>query len=128
MAYMNQEKKQKISSKLKPVLKKYGLKGSLSVRNHMTLVLNVTAGSIDFVSNMNRVVGRQTFASDSIQVNQYWYHEHFDGVAKKALREIIDAMNTDNHDRSDIRSDYFDVGHYIDVNIGKWNKPYQVLT
>jgi hypothetical protein len=125
---MNQEKKQKISSKLKPVLKKYGLKGSLSVRNHMTLVLNVTAGSIDFVSNMNRVVGRQTFASDSIQVNQYWYHEHFDGVAKKALREIIDAMNTDNHDRSDIRSDYFDVGHYIDVNIGKWNKPYQVLT
>ena len=125
---MNQEKKQKISSKLKPVLKKYGLKGSLSVRNHMTLVLNVTAGSIDFVSNMNRVVGRQTFASDSIQVNHYWYHEHFDGVAKKALREIIDAMNTDNHDRSDIQSDYFDVGHYIDVNIGKWNKPYQVLT
>jgi hypothetical protein len=22
-------------------------------------------------------------------------------------------------------TDYFDVGWYIDINVGKWNKPYQ---
>jgi hypothetical protein len=33
-------------------------------------------------------------------------------------------MNAGNHNNSDVQSDYFDVGWYIDVNIGKWNKPY----
>jgi hypothetical protein len=33
---------------------------------------------------------------------------------------------TGNHDRSDIQSDYFDVGWYVDVNIGSWNRPYEV--
>jgi hypothetical protein len=41
MAYMNQQKKAIIASKLKPVLKKYGVKGSLKVSNHSTIVLNV---------------------------------------------------------------------------------------
>jgi hypothetical protein len=33
-------------------------------------------------------------------------------------------MNDGNWDKSDIQSDYFNVGWYVDVNIGKWNKPY----
>jgi hypothetical protein len=33
-------------------------------------------------------------------------------------------MNMGNHDNSDIMTDYFDVGWYVDVNIGLWNKPY----
>ena len=36
-------------------------------------------------------------------------------------------MNDGNHDRSDPQSDYFDVGWYVDVNIGKWNKPYTLV-
>jgi hypothetical protein len=31
-----------------------------------------------------------------------------------------------NHDNSDIQSDYFDVGWYVEVNIGKWNKAYDL--
>jgi len=34
------------------------------------------------------------------------------------------VMNTGNWDKSDIQTDYFNVGWYVDVNIGKWNKPY----
>jgi hypothetical protein len=48
MAYMNQEKKAKIAATLKPILKKYGIKGSLSVRNHTSIVLTITAGKVDF--------------------------------------------------------------------------------
>jgi hypothetical protein len=48
MAYMNQEKKAKIAAKIKPLLKRYGLKGSLAVRNHSTIVLNLKSGKIDF--------------------------------------------------------------------------------
>jgi hypothetical protein len=38
MAYMNQEKKAKISALMKPVLKKYGVKATLAVRNNSTIV------------------------------------------------------------------------------------------
>jgi hypothetical protein len=34
-------------------------------------------------------------------------------------------MNTGNWNRSDIMTDYFDVGHYIDLTFGTWDKPFQ---
>ena len=63
-------------------------------------------------------------AKDNLQVNEYWYHEHFDGKAKSFLKEVISAMNDGNHDNSDIQTDYFDVGWYTHINVGRWNKPY----
>ena len=57
-------------------------------------------------------------------MNPYWYQDHFVGKSKKFLAEVIPAMNAGNHNNSDIQTDYFDVGWYIDVNIGRWNKPY----
>ena len=121
MAYMSQEKKAKIAPAVKAILKKYNVKASLAVRNHMTLVLNVKQGPIDFIKDFGNPEDAAKFG---IQVNTYWYHEHFTGESKKFLTEVITAMNDGNHDRSDIQSDYFDVGWYVDVNIGQWNKPY----
>jgi len=122
MAYMSQEKKAKIAPAVKAICKKYGVKASLAVSNHSTLVLNVTQGPIDFVNEFG--FGSEYAKQFGIQVNPYWYHEHFTGKSKEFLTEVITAMNVGNHDRSDIQSDYFDVGWYVDVNIGKWNKPY----
>ena len=59
-----------------------------------------------------------------IQVNPYHYKSHFNGDAYFFLSEVIPAMNDGNWDKSDIQTDYFNVGWYVDVNIGKWNKPY----
>jgi hypothetical protein len=134
MAYMSQEKKSKISPLVKTICKKYGIKASLVVRNHSTLVLNVKSGNIDFISNFNETVEKRpggfrngSLAEKSLQVNPYWYHEHFSGKAKKFLSEILQVMNSGNHNNSDIQSDYFDVGWYVDVNIGQWNKPYTTM-
>ena len=131
MAYMSQEKKSKIAPVVKKILTKYGIKGSLAVRNHSTLVLNIKSGDIDFIKNYNDTVGERaggfrtgSAAVDHVSVNPFWYHEHFSGKAKSFLTDIMVAMNDGNHDNSDIQSDYFDVGWYVDVNIGKWNKPY----
>jgi hypothetical protein len=55
MAYMNQERKAKITQALKPVLAKYKVKGTLSVRNHMSIVLTLKSGAIDFIGNSNHV-------------------------------------------------------------------------
>jgi hypothetical protein len=122
MAYMNQEKKAKIAATLKPILKKYGIKGSLSVRNHTSIVLTITAGKVDFYKDY----GADT--KFGIQVNPYWYQDHFTGLSKQALSEIIPAMySADYYDNSDAQTDYFDTAYYISVNIGKWNKQYQVV-
>ena len=121
MAYMNQEKKAKIAPQVKAILKKYNVKASLAVRNHSTLVLNVKQGPIDFIKDFGNPEDAAKFG---IQVNPYHYRSHFTGKSVKFLEEVITAMNVGNHDRSDIQSDYFDVGWYVDVNIGQWNKPY----
>jgi len=33
-------------------------------------------------------------------------------------------MNIGNFDKSDVQTDYFHVGWYMSVNLGKWDKPY----
>lgn len=136
MAYMNQERKSVIAANLKPILKKYGVKGTLSVRNHMTICLTLKSGPIDFIGTVNRVCGSNQYqVSRGFQpethgytdVNPYWYQDHYDGVAKQFLDEAFAALvAADWYDRSDIQTDYFDTAYYIDVKVGKWNKPYVV--
>lgn len=116
MAYMSQEKKSKIAPVVKAILKKYKMKGTLAVRNHSTLVLNITSGPIVFAKD-----------SQPIDVNPYWFHEHYEGKALLFLKEIFAAMNAGNHDKSESQYDYFDVGWYVRVNIGQWNKPYVLI-
>ena len=114
MAYMNQDKKAKIAAKMKPVLKKYGLKGSLSVHNHSSITLTLKSGPIDFGGNCK-------------QVNPYWLDTNYEGIALEALKEIKEAMlAADYYDRSDAQVDYFDTAYYYNINVGRWNKPYEV--
>ena len=88
-------------------------------------MLTVRQGSIDFVADYGISPQDRTHAKQfGIQVNPYHYKSHFNGRALKFLSEVIPAMNDGNHDRSDIQTDYFDVGWYVDVNIGRWNRPY----
>ena len=128
MAYMNQETKARIAAQVKPILRKYGLKGTLSVRNHSTLVLKITSGKIDYISDYLRD-GEDNWAARyrCIDVNVYHYRNHFSGLARESLVELVEAMNDGNHDNSDIQTDYFDVGWYTDIQIGHWTKPYQVV-
>jgi len=136
MAYVSQEMKAKLAPAIKAICKKYGVKDSLAVRHHSSLVLNIKQGDIDFLGNYNEVCGAKPRpehlpfqpATNSIDVNTHWYHEHFSGTAKEFLAEMIDAMKgPDFFDHSDIQTDYFHRSHYIDINIGKWNQPYALV-
>lgn len=129
MAYMSQEHKAKLAPTIKAICKKYGVKATLSVRNHMSLVLTVKQGTIDFVGNYAEVNGKGpddwAVKKGNIDVNTYHYKNHFSGRARDFLAEVIPAMyGPDYFDESDIQTDYFHCSHYIDVNIGKWNAPY----
>lgn len=128
MAYMSQDRKKELSIGIRAALKKYGVKASIAVRHHSTLVVNIRSSAIDFASN--RVVrptqiGRSEWTG-SEQVNPYWIKDHWTGKALEFLTELQAAMSVGNHNNSDIQSDYHDVGWYMDINIGRWNKPYEL--
>ena len=131
MAYMNQERKQKISNALKPILAKYGMKGTLRTRQH-AIALTLRSGPIDFIGDLNESRnGRLGVAKDEmrkhyeLQVNQYWIDEHYTGVSLEFLKQVNEAMQAaDYYDRSDAQIDYFDTAYYYDINVGSWNKPY----
>jgi hypothetical protein len=135
MAYMNQEKKAKIASLIKPLLKQYGIKGSLSVRHHSSIVLNIKSGPIDFISNHVETVTPalenrgQTYGrvESYLDVNPYWFQDHYTGVAKEFLTKAFDALKAaDWYNNSDAQIDYFDTAYYYDIKIGQWDKPYQL--
>ena len=63
-----------------------------------------------------------------LDINPYWFQEHYSGVSLAFLSEIIPAMKSaDWYDRSDAQVDYFDTAYYYDIHVGSWKKPY-VLT
>ena len=139
MAYMSQEHKKELLPNIKAILAKYKIKGSVAVRHHSSLVLNIKSGAIDFIGSYNEaakdryqwgeLVGK--WDRDYMQVNENSVDEWFEGNAKSFLTEMVDAMNGEgtkdaNFDDSDAMTDYFHRGWYIDINIGKWNKPYAV--
>lgn len=131
MAFMSQDKKKELAPVIKQVLKKYKLTGSLSIRNHSALVLTITGGPIDFIKNAQEVYKDRyneelAFNYDYADVNVHWAHEQYSGIAKEALEELIAALNVGNWDKSDIYTDYFDVGWYIGIQIGKYDKAYQL--
>ena len=134
MAYVSQEKKAELAPAIKKICKRYGVKGSISVRNNSTLVLTVQSGCIDFIGMFNQIASEKAQnqnepfhpAKDHISVNTYWQHYQFSGVSLDFLNEVNQAMRgADFFDDSDSQTDYFHCSHYIEINIGRWNKPYK---
>ena len=64
MAYVSQDLKAKLAPTIKATCKKYGIKASIAVRNHMTLCLNIKSGEIDTdarSSASNRIFGVEVY-------------------------------------------------------------------
>jgi hypothetical protein len=116
MAYVSQKDKAKLAPQIKKVLSKYGMKGSISIRHHMSLVVTIQSGSIEF---------DHSHGDGYTQVNVYHIDSHYEGKAKAFLTELLAAMKgPDYFNNDDAMTDYFHRSHYTDINIGKWNKPY----
>ena len=117
MAYVSQKDKAQLAPAIKKVLNKYGMKGSISIRHHSTLVVTLHSGAIDFKN--------YSHGDGYIQVNTYHIDSHYTGKAKAFLNELLAAMKGPGwFDKSDSMTDYFHLKHYCDINVGKWNKPY----
>jgi len=134
MAYMNQAKKAVIKANLEKVLKPLGFKFGLRVRNHMSIALTIKSGPVDFIGDyvsVEKAKGQP--APDYItktgymSVNKYWYKEHFSPKVAEVIGKTIEAlMSADYYDRSDSMVDYFDTAYYMDLDIGSYDKPYEI--
>lgn len=133
MAYVSQEKKAALLPGIKAVLNKYKLKGTVSVNNHSTPVVTITSGPLNFIDNMWEVSQskpqlehmRAREKPTYMCVNEFWIHDHYTGVPRACLLELKAAMQgADWFDHSDMQSDYFNCSHYLNMNVGKYGKPY----
>lgn len=129
MAYMSQERKAKIAANLKAVIPS-DWKYSLRVDRHSTLVLTIRKAPEDLLSFLKEPVNGWDSRTKYAALNPYWLREGFvdqHGRMADLFAKIKDVMMEGNHDRSDIMTDYFDVGWYIDIKIGEWDRPFEVL-
>ncbi len=135
MAFADQKLKVKKAPLIEEICKKYGVTASLAVRSRITLVLNIKSGEIDFLKNcketcrmLPRGTGKPRIPKYHFEVFVRLYDKHFSGTAKKFLEEILQVMNDGNYDRSNIQADYYDVGWFTEINIGRWDTPYSLIT
>jgi len=135
MAYVSKELKAELAPNIKAVLKKYNMKGTISVRNMSTLVVTVRSGVLDILGNANEVIKLSNerkgedrwMLTDYDSVNPYNIDRCYTDEVKDFLLELKDVMMVGNHNNSDVMTDYFDVGWYIDINIGTYEKPYNLI-
>ena len=118
MAYISQQDKKDLAPAIKAVLKNYGMKGTIAINHYSSLVVNIQSGVLDFTDHFSHGDGY-------IQVNTYHIDSWYSGTIKRFLQDLVKAMKGNKwYDKSDAMVDYFDTAYYIDINIGKWNKPY----
>tara|TARA_R100000808_G_C2029645_1_gene74076 strand:- start:154 stop:507 length:354 start_codon:yes stop_codon:yes gene_type:complete len=115
MAHMNQELKKELAPAIMAACKKHGVKATLSVKHYMALHITIREGVIDF-------------GGTDMDVNEYHYKNHYadNPEALAFFNDLMPAMNALNYDNSDVQVDYFDVGYYVRVRIGSYDKHYIV--
>ena len=129
MAYMNQEKKAKIREALKKVVPT-DWKWSLGVRHHSSIVMTISEGPAELMVRPEGVGSGDNWEAKTFtghrQLNDFYIDHEYTGELFDIMTKIVQALNLDNFDHSDPMSDYFHVGHYVDLQIGKWDKPFVV--
>lgn len=116
MAYIDQEMKKIINSNVQPILKKYGLKGTLSIRHYSAIILTLRSGIVDFG------------APNTQYLSHGYAHRHLSGIQQEIILKLDEAlMSAGWYDRSEIQTDYFDTAYYYYIQLGERDKPYQLI-
>ena len=141
MAYITQEMKKELAPAIKSVLKKFGVKGTISINHNTSLNVNIKEGDIDFIGIYNAEAKTQVergniswygrkITHGYYQENPYRVYEPYDRkltIVEKFINELQVAMRgTMYYNNDDIMTDYFDSAYFMGINIGKYNKPYKL--
>jgi len=116
-AYVSKEKTKQVREDLKKLFPQYRF--SVRREHYSSLYVAILSGPIQLLTDEN---------NSYEDVNEYYIDNHYQDrpEVRDFLKEVLKVINIGNWDRSDIMTDYFDVGFYIHLSIGKWDKPYIV--
>jgi hypothetical protein len=114
MAYITADRTKEIKRELQQAFP--GLRFSVRNRHYTEVAVTITQGDVDF-SDIIEGEGHKY-----IQLNHFYLDRY--GRHSELLTDIYGIINKGNYDRSDSMTDYFDVGFYIHMQIGEWDKPY----
>ena len=133
MAYINKDDVAAIRKELKETFPKF--KFGVRKRDGMAVSVTIKSGPTDFSSIFNKDAYNQK--KQYAQINGYhmdsFYGEHAEFL--KQVQQIIKTApargegyhkGTGYYNNSDAMIDYFDTAYYIHMNIGSWDKPYEV--
>lgn len=147
MAYMNQRKKAVIAEELKKVVPK-DWRYTLRVENHRKIVCIIRStpytlreltqppthrpqpwdnpadhnrNAQKFQEHFDQRIDKQ----DAVDAGQLLHYKALKPKFETIIKAMLEALNTGNWNRSDVQSDYFDVGHYVDLYFGDYGSPYK---
>ena len=116
MAYISTEEVKVIREELKKNFpSRLGWKLSIVRRDYLSLSISIIQAPFELRNDQNNAYE---------QVNQYWIESRENKQSIPVLKKIFEIANKNNYDRSDVQSDYFDVGYYLNISIGHFGKPF----
>ena len=88
MAYISQQEKKELAPAIKAVLKKYGVKGSIAINHHSSLVVNIKSGVLDFLGASQKYNDRRAEMRGEtpynvggyLQVNTSWCEQWMEEI------------------------------------------------
>ena len=118
MAYISSDQVKAMRNKLKTIFpQKDGWKMSITKENCTAVNCVIIKAPIELRANTERPYE---------SVNHYSIDRIYSEKTAEVLTKIKEVLNTDNFDKSDSMTDYFHVGHYVNISIGNWQKPFKV--
>lgn len=136
MAYVSKECIEAKRKRIKEFNAKWNSNVTLKGLNTSTLTATIRKGDIDFISNFidckrnspNFEYNDYSYIvkDQYIQVNHYYLDRQFCGTALEFMEELNAILHEGHWDESDSMTDYFSCAWYINIHVGKWNKPYQL--
>lgn len=139
MAYVSKEVIEQVRTDLKALNKKFDVKTTVAGLHGLTLRVTIAEGVIDFGSNMSDCVLNEWHAKPykesrakylqeckGVNINHYYTDKQFSGIALEYIEKLIAIIKKQHWDESDAMTDYFHCSFYIDIKIGRWDKPYML--
>ena len=138
MAYISTDDVKHIRNELKKELPQY--KFSVVRDHHSSVTISLMKGpafnDYEYFDRYNNVTKTANLSDgEHHQINQF----HLEDFYGKENAEILGKIDTISrtapaknggkvwYNDSDIQTDYFDIAYYVHINVGKWNKPYEVV-
>jgi hypothetical protein len=137
MAYISATEVKAIREQLKTRFPEFKF-GARKGAGSLSVDVTIKQGPVDFIGNYNETIDSRpgglrggSPADRYLQVNQFWFQDHFTGRAQAVIAEVLRIIKTAPdrkwYDNSDAMTDYFDTAFYIHLSIGEWNKPYALV-